>query len=44
VLELTFVNKKIYKSNKKIYLKSFPIKNLDFPSFNLRKDFFLNFN
>jgi len=44
VLELTFVNKKIYKLNKKIYLKNFPIKNLDFPSFSLREDFFLNFN
>lgn len=44
VLELTFVNKKIYKLNKKIYLKNFPIKNLDFPSFSQREDFFLNFN
>jgi hypothetical protein len=43
VLELTFVNKKIYKLNKKIYLKSFPIKNLDFPNFNLKEDYSLNF-
>ena len=44
VVELTFINKKIYKLNKKIYLKNFPIKNLDFPNFNSRDDFFLNFN
>ena len=44
VLELTFVNKKIYKLNKKKYLSNFPLKNLDFPNFNLKKDFFLNFN
>ena len=43
VVELTFLNKKIYPLNKKNFQKNFPIKKLDFPSYQFRKDYILKF-
>ena len=37
-LEMTFRNKKIYPIKKKIYIKKFPIKYLDYPNYKNHKD------
>lgn len=44
VVELTFLNKEIYPLDKKNFRKSFPIKDLDFPSFQFRKDYIIQFH
>ena len=43
VVEFTFLNKKIYPLNKKNFQKNFPIKKLDFPSYQFRKGYILKF-
>ena len=43
VIEFTFLNKKIYSINERNFQKKFPIKGLDFPSCNFRKDYTLKF-
>jgi mRNA-degrading endonuclease HigB of HigAB toxin-antitoxin module len=43
VVEFTFLNKRIYPLNKKNFQKNFPIKKLDFPSYQFRKDYTLKF-
>ena len=43
VVEFTFLNKRIYPLNKKNFQKNFPIENLDFPSYQFRKDYTLKF-
>ena len=43
VVEFTFLNKNIYPLNKKELRKNFPIKDLDFPCYQFKKDYILKF-
>jgi hypothetical protein len=43
VAGFTFLNKKVYPLNKKNFQKNFPIKKLDFPSYQFRKGYILKF-
>jgi len=43
VVEFTFLNKNIYPLNKKKFRKNFPIKDLDFPCYQFKKDYILKF-